>query len=62
MGYVLWSSKDIVDALREIDENEDISVSSWEANFLDSVFKWDGELTDKQRAKSIEIITKYAND
>jgi len=60
MGYELWMDRDIVDALRELDESEDIDVSSWEANFLDSVFKWDGELTDRQREKSIEIIKKYS--
>ena len=46
--------------LREIDENEDLEVTSFEASFLESVlFKYSGPLSEKQRAVARDMIERY---
>ena len=52
------------DHLREvllaIDESEDICVTSWEADFIESaVYQWKGEWTPKQRRTVMAIVDKY---
>lgn len=50
----------IRNSLRDIDEDEDINVSSWEAGFLDSVlYKYEGPLSEAQRKIANQIIEKY---
>lgn len=46
--------------LRDIDESEDVDVSEWEAEFIESVvYNYQGPLSDKQREKAEEIIERY---
>lgn len=46
--------------LREIDEDDDIDVSAWEAEFLESILhKHRGTLSEKQRLSARKIIEKY---
>lgn len=50
---------EIRDRLVELD-NSDKTVDSWTASFIDSVvFKYKGPLSEKQRAKSLEILEKF---
>lgn len=54
------SDEEIREGLKEIDENEDIDVDSWEAEFIENVvYKYQGPLSEKQRAKAEEIIERY---
>jgi hypothetical protein len=51
---------EILDALRELDEDEDVTVTSWEAEFIESVvFKGNGRLTQRQGEKALEILSRY---
>jgi hypothetical protein len=57
------SDEDIRDDLKCIDEDEDITVGSWEADFIESVlYRYKGRLSEKQRQKAKEIIEKYLGD
>ena len=54
------SDESIREQLREIDSNEEIECTSWEADFLDHVlFKYDGPLSTKQKDVAQRIIQKY---
>lgn len=51
---------EIREELKIIDANEDVDVSSWEADFIEHVvFKYAGTLSDKQRHKAEQLIEKY---
>ena len=54
------------DKLNEIDENEEITVTRWEADFIDSLLYKNREkfwkLTDKQRKICFRMIKKYLGD
>lgn len=52
---------EIIVGLKEIDESEDIEVSPWECEFLDSIKKMPKprRLTEKQKAKAEEMIERY---
>jgi hypothetical protein len=51
---------EIREELRLIDVNEDVTVDSWEADFIESiVYKYKGLLSEKQRRKAMKIIWKY---
>lgn len=49
---------DLRDRLREVDALG-ITVSDWEADFLESVLAHDRPLTAKQRAVAEQILTRY---
>jgi len=56
------SDSQLMDMLHDVDEDDDVDVTSWEAEFIDSIFKqYDkyGRLTEKQRAKVLEIVEEY---
>jgi len=55
------SSDEIKFYLKKLDEDEDIEVNDWEANFLDSIFtRWKNrELKEGQIEKAMEILEKY---
>lgn len=55
---------EIVAGLRAIDEDEDIEVDDFEANFLDSIKKMPKprRLTPKQRAFAERMIEKYEGE
>ena len=47
--------------LRFLDTNDDVTVDSWEAGFIESVaYKGKGPLSESQRKKAEQIIEKYA--
>lgn len=47
-------------ALRKIDEDDSVDVTSWEANFIESVvYRYNGPLSPKQRDVAEKIIEKY---
>ena len=52
---------DIVSRLADIDEDDDIDVDEWEAEFLDSVKKMPKPrvLSPKQRAAALKMIERY---
>jgi hypothetical protein len=55
--------EDIIEALRAVDEDEDVTVTSWEARFIETVvYRQRGEprLTEKQRMAALGIIETYA--
>lgn len=53
------TDKEIRDVLTHLD-NSDREVSSWEANFLESVLhKWDGPLSEGQRTSAERMIERY---
>lgn len=50
----------IREKLREIDKSEDIDVTAFESEFLDSVlYKYTGPLSKKQRAVADQMIERY---
>ena len=56
----MFSDDEIREMLTELDESEDVDVSQWEAEFLESVlFRYTGPLTQQQRSKAIEILEEY---
>lgn len=58
--YSSASDNDLRDMLKELDKDEDIEVSSWEASFIEDIaYKTLGDLTDRQREKIIQILAKY---
>lgn len=52
---------DIRDRLKDIDVDEEVTVTSWEADFIESVCYRDTHrvLTDDQIKKALEIIHAY---
>lgn len=51
---------EIREQLKAIDEDDDVDVTSWEADFIDSiVYQYKGWLTAPQRTTAIKIIEKY---
>lgn len=49
----------IRESLIELDES-DFDVNEWEATFIDVVcYKYEGPLSEKQLAKSMQILEKY---
>lgn len=55
---------EIIAGLKSIDEDDDVEVTDWEADFLDSVKKMPKprRLSEKQRAVAIRMIEKYGRD
>ena len=46
--------------LEEIDEDDEIEVDSFEANFLQTILcEWEGEMTEKQRGVAIRMCERY---
>ena len=57
---VTMADDEIRSALSELDEEEDIDVTEWEADFIENVcFKYAGSLSMKQRATAEIILEKY---
>ncbi len=53
------TDRDIRDRLVDLD-NSDKNVDTWTANYIDNiVFRYKGPLSEKQRAKAIEILEKF---
>lgn len=51
---------DIRELLLAIDESDDICVTHWEADFIESAaYKWKGKWTPNQRRSAMQIIKKY---
>jgi hypothetical protein len=59
-----FTDQQLVDRLKDVDEDEEVNATTWEANFLNDVaYKRDIEknpLTPKQRKSAIEIIERYS--
>ena len=55
------SDEDLIEILKAIDENEDLSVTDWEAEFLDRIKKMPKprQLTDKQKKIVYQMKEKY---
>jgi len=54
------SDQEIREALKRIDEDDSIDVTSWEAGFIETVvYKFRGALSPKQRDAAEKIIEKY---
>jgi len=54
------SDDNIKDRLKELDESDEHTVTSWEANFIETVvYNWNGELTEGQRQSGLQILEKY---
>lgn len=45
--------------LKAIDDDETVEVESWEADFIESIFKWQGSLTARQAQTALDIIERY---
>lgn len=66
MGYSDWSDEELLNELKAIDRADEVDVTSWEANFMGSIFekfpnpKFD--LSLKQRNVIITMIEKYEGD
>lgn len=51
---------EIRDALKELDQSDEMEVDSWEAEFIEHVvYKYKGPLSDRQKKKAEDIIEKY---
>ena len=54
------NDEELREELRFLDTNEDVTVDSWEAGFIETVaYKSKGPLSEKQRQKAEQIIEKY---
>lgn len=54
------SDAELRERLQAIDEDEDVDVSQWEGEFLDSVvYKYHGPLSERQRECALQILEKY---
>jgi len=53
------SNDELVQSLKEIDERDDIDVTSWEADFLDTVINQWPPLSSKQRDVACLMIDQY---
>lgn len=52
-----WLDEDLREALRELDQEEDAEVTSWEAGFIESVaYKYKGPLSPAQRQAAIDLL------
>lgn len=49
--------------LQELDESEDVTVTSWEANFIESVLygEYHGPLSEKQKAVIYKMQDRYGD-
>jgi len=57
------TNEQLVEYLKEIDEDEELEVSSWEACFLQTVLcDWEGDMTPRQRESAIQMCEKYLED
>jgi hypothetical protein len=62
-----WSDMELCEELADIDQDDDVSVSDWEASFIESVALPRSRfprgdhvpLTPRQREKAVQIIEKY---
>lgn len=56
------TDEEVRDELREIDEDDDVTVTGWEAEFIESVVYKNGKipLTQTQYDKCVEIIERYS--
>jgi len=65
VGSGLMSDEELREALRELDEREDVRVNGWTANFIEGIvygaFK-SRSLSVKQREKIIQILEQYDKD
>lgn len=53
------TDQELREALHEIDESDDINVTSWEAEFIESVAFQSFNLSLKQRATIEKMIERY---
>lgn len=54
------TDSELIESLREIDNDDDIDVSRWEADFIDTVvYKQKTPLSSKQREIARRIIEEY---
>lgn len=54
------TDEELREELRALDQNEDIEMDSWEADFIENVvYKYKGPLSENQREKAEQIIEKY---
>ena len=54
-----WTDAELVEELSELDADDGVTLTEWEVQFFESVSRWDGALTEKQRAKAITVLKKY---
>ena len=60
-----FESFDLIEFLEELDKDEEVDVTMWEAEFTNSTLKqWHKQqtLTPYQRDKVIEILEKYSEN
>lgn len=51
---------DIRELLQELDNDDDVNVSPWEAEFIENlVYDYGGLLSMKQRESALKILEKY---
>lgn len=68
MAYDNWTDKELIDELQAIDEAEDLGVTEWEMDFMDSIFEKDNRsrqgyrLSTKQRDVIVSMIEKYQGE
>ncbi|MCJ2530715.1 MAG: hypothetical protein LN413_00135 [Candidatus Thermoplasmatota archaeon] len=54
------SDDEIRDLLEEIDADEDLDVTTWEADFLENVLhKQGGPLSPRQRESALQMVERY---
>lgn len=54
------TDEEIRERLMEVDQDDDIEVTSWEADFLQNILgEWEGHLTPRQRESAEKILDKY---
>ncbi len=56
------SDSEIIDRLTDLDRDDDIEVTSWEADFLESVLYRQKGISPRQREVALEMLDKYGGD
>lgn len=57
------TDEDIREELRIVDKKEDVTVTSWEADFIENVaYRSERPLSESQRERAEEIIEKYGDE
>lgn len=56
--YDNYNDEELIEELRELDEGDEVNLSKWELDFIDSILARH-TLTDKQRVKVVELLEKH---
>jgi hypothetical protein len=63
MGINRLTDSQIREKLEEIDEDDDLTVTAYEADFLNNImYSYQGPLSEKQREVALRMIAQYLDE